>query len=47
MPRTPASVAPLPFAARWRPALRVLALATLPLWLAACNGSSDDDDAPR
>ncbi len=46
MPRTPASVAPLPFAARWRPALRVLALATLPLWLAACNGSSDDDDAP-
>ncbi|WP_445657399.1 ParB/Srx family N-terminal domain-containing protein [Achromobacter sp. NCFB-sbj8-Ac1-l] len=46
MPRTPASVAPLPFAARWRPTLRVLALATLPLWLAACNGSSDDDDAP-
>lgn len=46
MSRTPSPVAPLPFAARWRPALRVLALASLPLWLAACNGSSDDDDAP-
>ncbi|MBB1627481.1 ParB/Srx family N-terminal domain-containing protein [Achromobacter sp. UMC71] len=42
MSRTPSLAAPLPFAARWRPALRVLALASLPLLLAACNGSDDD-----
>ncbi len=47
MSRTPVPAAPLPFAARWRPALRVLALASLPLLLAACNGSNDgDDDTP-
>ncbi|OAS90295.1 chromosome partitioning protein ParB [Achromobacter xylosoxidans] len=47
MPRTPDSDLPRPFAARWRPALRILALAALPLLLAACNGSKDgDDDSP-
>ena len=47
MPRTPDSDLPRPFAARWRPALRILALAALPLLVAACNGSKDgDDDSP-
>ncbi len=44
MSRMPASDLPRPFTARWRPALRILALATLPLLLAACNGGDDDDD---
>ena len=46
MSRTPSPAVPLPFAARWRPALRVLALASLPFLLAACNGGSDDNDSP-
>lgn len=44
MSRMPNSDLPRPFTARWRPALRILALAALPLVLAACNGSKDDDD---
>ncbi|PKD78461.1 chromosome partitioning protein ParB, partial [Escherichia coli] len=44
MSRSPNPNLPRPFTARWRPALRILALAALPLVLAACNGSKDDDD---
>ncbi len=47
MPRTPKSVAVQPsLTAHWYPALRVLALASLPLLLTACNGSDDDDNTP-
>lgn len=44
MSRMPSSDLLRPFTARWRPALRILALAALPLLLAACNGGGDDDD---
>ncbi|WP_063585346.1 ParB/Srx family N-terminal domain-containing protein [Achromobacter ruhlandii] len=46
MTRTPCPDLPRPLTTRWRPALRILALAALPLLLAACNGGGDDDDAP-
>lgn len=47
MPRPSAPVTFPPFSTPWRSALRILAVAALPLMLAACNGGGEDEgDSP-